>query len=139
MSNPSTLVLDSSVLVAILTREPGNEIFDDTINTADMVFVGAPTLVETAMVLTTRLAPERGMGHLLSFLHRTKCETIAFTGAHFLEAANAFEKFGKGRHPAALNMGDCNSYAVAKLARCPLLYKGDDFALTDLPPLTLPA
>ncbi len=139
MSKRSQLVLDSSILVAILTLEPGNEIYDHAINAAEQVLVGAPTLVETAMVLTNRLGHERAMSDLLSFLQRTNCETIAFTGTHFLEAASAFEKFGKGRHPAGLNMGDCNSYATAKLARATLLYKGIDFALTDLPPLTPPA
>jgi ribonuclease VapC len=56
-----------------------------------------------------------------------------------LEAIDAYQTFGKGRHPAALNMGDCNSYATAKIAGAALLYKGNDFVLTDLPKLTPPA
>ena len=139
MFNQPPLVLDSSVLVAIITKEPGNEIYDDFINAAAKVVVGTPTLVETAMVLTSRLGAVSGMNELLAFLNRTESEVIDFTRLHFMEAAAAFEKYGKGRHPAALNMGDCNSYATAKVAGATLLYKGDDFALTDLPKLTPPA
>jgi ribonuclease VapC len=139
MSDRKILVLDSSVLVAILTQEPNNEIYDDAINAADQVLIGTPTLVETAMVLTSRIGHQAGMAELLAFIGRTQCEVMDFTKLHFLEAVTAFEKFGKGRHPAALNMGDCNSYATAKVAGATLLYKGDDFALTDLPKLTPPA
>lgn len=138
MSESTYFVLDSSVIVSIILQEPDAEDFKRYLAARD-VAVGAPTLVETAIVLTSRLGSERAMRDLLSFLERTNCETIDFTGLHFMEAATAFEKYGKGRHPAGLNMGDCNSYATAKLARATLLYKGDDFALTDLPPLTLPA
>jgi ribonuclease VapC len=85
------------------------------------------------------LGPEKGMSGLLNFLERADCEVVDFTRLHFVEAAMAFQQFGKGRHPAALNMGDCNSYATAKVAGATLLYKGNDFALTDLPKLTPPA
>jgi ribonuclease VapC len=138
-SSKLPIVLDSSVIVAILTQEPDAEAYEVLVNSAQRLLVGAPTLVEASMVLISRLGPESGMIALLKFLTRSDCEVIDFTRLHFLEAATAFQKYGKGRHSAALNMGDCNSYATAKVAGAALLYKGDDFALTDLPKLTPPA
>jgi ribonuclease VapC len=139
MMSDGVVVLNSSVIVAILTREAGAEAYDSLVNSARRLLVGAPTLVEASMVLTTRLGPDKGMTALLRFLDQANCEVIDFTRLHFVEAALAFQQFGKGRHPAALNMGDCHSYATAKVAGAALLYKGNDFALTDLPKLTLPA
>ena len=139
MSSNKTLVLDSSVIVAILTREPDAEAYEELVNSAQRLLVGAPTLVETSMVLISRLGPENGMIAIFKFLTRTRCEVIDFTRLHFVEAATAFQQFGKGRHPAGLNMGDCNSYATAKVAGAALLYMGNDFAQTDLPKLTPPA
>ena len=139
MSNHLTFVLDSSVIVAILTREPDAEAYEDLVNSAQRLLVGAPTLVETSMVLISRLGSDNGMIALFKFLTTTGCEVIDFTRLHFVEAATAFQQFGKGRHPAGLNMGDCNSYATAKVAGAALLYKGNDFGQTDLPKLTPPA
>jgi ribonuclease VapC len=139
MSSHRALVLDSSVLVAILTEEPDAKDFNSHMNSASRLLAGAPTLVETAMVLISRLGPHNGMYALHKFLAKTRCEVIDFTWGHAVEAAAAFQKYGKGRHPAALNMGDCNSYATAKVAGAALLYKGNDFTLTDLPKLTPPA
>ena len=138
MSRQTAYVLDSSAIVALILNEPGSEDLDESLNAAVSLLVGTPTLVETAMVLISRLGAAEGMTSLLSFLHLTNCDTVDFTALHFAEAAGAFERYGKGRHSARLNMGDCNSYAIAKVAGVPLLYKGNDFALTDLPVLTLP-
>lgn len=138
MSSP-LFVLDSSVIVAILTGEPDAGVYGGLVNSAGRLLVGTPTLVEASMVLSTRLGPEKGLSALLNFLEQVDCEVVDFTRLHFVEAAMAFQQFGKGRHPAALNMGDCNSYATAKVAGGTLLYKGNDFALTDLPKLTPPA
>lgn len=139
MSNAPTYVLDSSAIVAILLKEPDAVSFKPYLDPPARLLVGAPTLVETAMVLISRRGPTAGMSDLLRFLQSTSCEIVEFNQLHFIEAATAFENFGKGRHPASLNMGDCNSYATAKVAGAALLYKGDDFALTDLPKLTPPA
>lgn len=139
MSNRKQYVLDSSAIVAIILQEPDSHYLASFLTPDTNVSVGTPTLVEAAMVLISRLAPGKGLPALLSFVQQTNCETISFTGAHFAEAAIAFERFGKGRHPASLNIGDCNSYATAKLAGATLLYKEDGFAKTDLPPLTPPA
>ena len=104
MSSNKTLVLDSSVIVAILTREPDAETYEELVNSAQRLLVGAPTLVETSMVLISRLGPENGMIAIFKFLTRTRCEVIDFTRLHFVEAATAFQQFGKGRHPAGLNL-----------------------------------
>jgi ribonuclease VapC len=126
------MVLDSSAIVAIHLREPGHERLIDRIDTAEVVVVGVPTLLETAMVLTARLGQDaRPM--IFAFLRRLEAEVIPFNEEHLDAAATAFIRFGRGRHPAALNFGDCMSYAVASVAGMPLLSTGEDFKRTDIP------
>ena len=126
------MVLDSSAIVAIHLREPGHERLIDKIDAAEVVVVGVPTLLETAMVLTARLGQDaRPM--LFAFLRRVEAEVIPFNEEHLDAAATAFIRFGRGRHPAALNFGDCMSYAVASVAGMPLLSTGADFRRTDIP------
>jgi ribonuclease VapC len=126
------MVLDSSAIVAIHLRESGHERLIDKIDAAEVVVVGVPTLLETAMVLTARLGQDaRPM--ILAFLRRVEAEAIPFNEEHLDAAATAFIRFGRGRHPAALNFGDCMSYAVASVAGMPLLSTGEDFRKTDIP------
>jgi ribonuclease VapC len=126
------MVLDSSAIVAIHLREPGHERLIDQIDAAEVVVVGVPTLLEAAMVLTGRLGQDaRPM--LFAFLRRVEAEVIPFNEEHLDAAATAFIRFGRGRHPAALNFGDCMSYAVASVAGMPLLSTGEDFKRTDIP------
>jgi ribonuclease VapC len=126
------MVLDSSAIVAIHLREPGHERLIDRIDTAEVVVVGVPTLLETAMVLTARLGQDaRPM--IFAFLRRLEAEVMPFNEEHLDAAATAFIRFGRGRHPAALNFGDCMSYAVASVAGMPLLSTGEDFKRTDIP------
>jgi ribonuclease VapC len=125
------MVLDSSAIVAIHLREPGYERLFERIDGAEVVVVGVPALLETTMVLTARLGRDaRPM--LFAFLRRIEAEVIAFNDEHLDEAATAFMRFGRGRHPAALNFGDCMSYAVASVAGMPLLFTGEDFGRTDI-------
>ncbi len=125
------MVLDSSAIVAIHLREPGHERLMDRIDAAEVVVVGVPTLLESVMVLTSRLGHDaRPM--LLAFLRRVEAEVVPFNQEHMDAAATAFIRFGKGRHPAALNFGDCMSYAVASVAGMPLLFMGEDFRQTDI-------
>ena len=98
---------------------------------ADVKGVGAPTLTEAGLVLTSRLKTNAET-ILADFLNIHTVSVVAFSDAHWREAVRAFARFGKGRHPAKLNFGDCLSYAAAKVARKPLLYIGDDFTRTDL-------
>jgi ribonuclease VapC len=126
------LILDSSAILAILLGEPDGDMLLDRLQSGPSPLgVGAPTLLETATVLTSR----RGWGalnELKEFLQDLSVVVVPFAESHWHEALEAHRRFGKGRHPAALNFGDCLSYAVAKVAREPLLFVGDDFPRTDL-------
>lgn len=125
------MIIDSSAIVAIFLREKGSDRLLDELEAADDVRVGSPTLVETAMVLTSRLGDE-GRTMLLSLLQEVNVDVLSFSDAHWRIAQSAFVRYGKGRHPAALNFGDCLTYATAYVAGEPLLCVGDDFAQTDL-------
>jgi ribonuclease VapC len=125
------MVLDSSAIVAIHLREPGCERLMERIERAEVVVIGVPTLLESVMVLTTRLGQDaRPM--LFAFLRRLEAEVVPFNQEHLDAAATAFIRFGRGRHPAALNFGDCMSYAVASVSGMPLLFTGEDFRRTDI-------
>jgi ribonuclease VapC len=125
------MVLDSSAIVAIHLREPGHERLIERIDAAEVVVVGVPTLLESAVVLTARLGRDaRPM--VFAFLRRLEAEVVPFNEEHLDAAATAFIRFGRGRHPAALNFGDCMSYAVASVAGLPLLFTGEDFRRTDI-------
>lgn len=125
------MILDSSVIVAVLLREPGFARFVAAMAAADVLSVGAPTLAETGLVLASRLGPDAA-DTLLRWLTDFDVNVIAFDAPHWLVAVDAFERFGKGRHPAGLNFGDCLAYAVATLADQPLLCVGEDFRRSDL-------
>lgn len=125
------MVLDSSVLIAISRQEPGFERLVRAIEDAAEVFAGAPTLVETSMVLSTRLHKD-ARPFVDEMLKRFGVTVIPFDAVHAQAAGAAFLRFGRGWHRAALNFGDCMSYAVASVAGLPLLYAGKDFAETDI-------
>ena len=125
------MVLDSSAIVAIHLKEPGYERLIEAIDGAEVVVVGVPTLLETAMVLTARLGQD-ARPLIFAFLRRLEAEVIAFHEEHLDAAITAFLRFGQGRHPAALNFGDCMAYAVASVAGMPLLFTGEDFSRTDI-------
>lgn len=125
------MILDSSAVVAILLREAGADELEAKVAAAPALGIGAPTFVEVLMVLSSRFGPFAA-GHLEGFLQRSDAVVVSFSEEHARVAAEAFARFGKGRHRAALNFGDCMTYAVAKLAGRPLLCTGNDFAKTDL-------
>jgi ribonuclease VapC len=126
------MVLDASAIVAIIQEEPGAEELVRRIDQAEIVVVGAPTLLEAGLVLTPRLRRDP-RSVLAGFLRGSEAEVIPFTEEHYLVALAAFNRYGKGRHPAALNLGDCLTYAVARVAGMPLLFTGEDFSKTDIP------
>lgn len=127
------MVVDSSALLAILFKEEGYEALLQAIQEAPRAAVGAPTLVETAVAFGRRVGFERA--HLVERLvEALGLEVLPFTQEHYREAVRAYARYGKGRHPAGLNLGDCLSYAVARVEGRPLLYKGEDFRQTDLGP-----
>jgi ribonuclease VapC len=125
------MIIDSSVLVAILRTEPGYERFVLAIAQAKRRLLAAPTFLESTMVLASGRQDEI-LGRLDDFLREAAIETVAFTADHAAVARQAFLRYGKGRHPAGLNFGDCIAYATARLEAMPLLFKGDDFRLTDI-------
>lgn len=125
------MIVDSSALVAILLAEPDREVLVDHLASASVIGIGAPTLVETGIVLTARLGVA-GRSLLARLLDEAGIETIPCTAAHWPVAVDAFVRFGKARHPAALNFGDCLTYATCRLAGRPLLCTGNDFPQTDL-------
>ncbi|MGE5836580.1 MAG: type II toxin-antitoxin system VapC family toxin [Acidobacteriota bacterium] len=127
------MTLDSSALIAILFGESGCLDLVDRVLEADVVRVGAPTLTETAIVtIARRRAPLRQ--ELSMLLRELDVTVVPFTIAHYEAAARAYERFGRGRHEANLNFGDCLSYAVAAVAGDTLLFVGDDFRHTDIEP-----
>jgi ribonuclease VapC len=125
------VILDTSAVIAIIRREPGFEELVRSIAAAPVIGIGAPTLAEAAIVLTARFGAD-ARGLLATLLRDFEIDVVPFGEAHWQEALTAFERFGKGRHPAALNFGDCLSYAAAQVSKQPLLAIGDDFPRTDL-------
>lgn len=125
------MTLDSSALVAILFAEPGFLDLVDRILQADTVRAGAPTLVETALVLAGRRGKPttREVEELVRELAIT---VVPFGEAEWRAAVDAFGRYGRGRHKAALNFGDCLSYATAAVASDTLLFVGADFSQTDI-------
>ena len=125
------MILDTSAVVAILLREPGFEQLVDKLGAEPRAGIGIPTLTETTIVLSARLrADARAL--MSRFLNEASVVTVPFGEVHWGTAVDAWLRFGKGRHPAGLNFGDCMAYAVSKVAGEPLLCVGDDFAQTDL-------
>jgi ribonuclease VapC len=125
------IVIDNSALVAILRDEPERPMFIDSIVDHGEPCISAATYVEASMVMELRFG-DRGGREIDTLLEDVGIATIAFDQAQAKLAREAFRRFGKGQHRAALNLGDCFSYALAKTLNAPLLFKGDDFALTDL-------
>ena len=125
------MVLDTSALVAVLQDEPERSRFIRLIDAADACRLSAATLVETSIVIEERFGAE-GARDLDLFLSRAGVETVSVDAEQAQRARHAFSRFGRGRHPAGLNVGDCFSYALATSLSEPLLFKGRDFALTDV-------
>jgi ribonuclease VapC len=125
------MILDSSALLAIVFKAPGAEAVLERVETAAGVAAGTPTLAETGIVLHARLG-EKAHGLLERLLDELSIQEVPFGEMHWREAVDAYRRFGKGRHPAALNFGDCMTYAVAALSGEPLLFVGEDFSRTDL-------
>ena len=125
------MIIDSSAILAVIGKERGYERIVHELAASPQTRIGAPTRVETGIVLAARFGP-RGKTALARFLQENSIGTVAFEEVHASVALDTYSRFGKGRHPAALNFGDCCTYAVASVAGEPLLCTGDDFARTDL-------
>jgi ribonuclease VapC len=125
------MTLDPSAVLAVLQDEPERAEFVSLIEKAPRRLISAVSVLEAAMVLEARRGEDAG-SDLDLFLHRASVETVPFDDEQLIWARKAFRRFGKGRHAAGLNFGDCASYALAQWSGEPLLFKGTDFAATDV-------
>jgi ribonuclease VapC len=125
------MTLDSSALIAILFGEAGHLDLIDRILSAPGVRVGAPTLVETSMVLAGRRKTAT-VGEVRALVQELGVTVVPFGEREWHAATGAFLRFGRGRHPAALNFGDCLAYAAASTANDSLLFVGGGFTHTDI-------
>lgn len=125
------IVVDSSALIAILLNEDEKLPFAEAIVGADGARISAPNYFEASMVAEARQS-ETGCRDLDRLTESLGLEVVAFDAGHLQAARDAFRNYGKGRHRAGLNFGDCCAYALAKVLGAPLLFKGNDFALTDI-------
>ncbi len=125
------LVVDTSALMAILLEEPDAVLFAQALHDADELRMSAPSWLEAAQVATGRRGG-KGYEQFHELVTRLPVEIVPCDETLARVAYGAWLRFGKGRHPASLNFGDCFSYALAKLRGEPLLFKGDDFSKTDI-------
>jgi ribonuclease VapC len=125
------MTLDTSAVLAVLQDEAEGDEFWALIEAAPRRLISAVSVLEAAMVLEGRRTGDAG-ADLDQFLRRASIETVAFDEEQLVVARRAFRRFGKGRHQAGLNFGDCAAYALAQWSGEPLLFKGADFAATDV-------
>jgi ribonuclease VapC len=125
------MIVDSSALIAVVFQEEGFEVLVEKLVESEAIGIGTPTLAETGIVLAARLRRDP-QGLMARLLYELQISEIPFGESHWRQALGAYQRFGRGRHRANLNFGDCLTYAVASLALEPLLFVGDDFAATDL-------
>lgn len=124
-----TIVVDTSAIMAVLLKEPDGDRYSDALVEADEILVSAGTVLEATLVSTRLTGSARSVERILASL---RFEVRAFDAVQLAIAQAGFAQFGKGRHPAKLNLGDCFAYALSKSTGFPLLWKGDDFSQTDL-------
>ncbi len=125
------MVIDTSAFAAIFFAEPERKTFLDAVTATASRLVSAATVLETGIVLEGRQGEAAGREFDL-FVVRAGLQIVPVDAEQADLARSAWRKYGKGRHPAALNFGDCFSYALAKFSGEPLLAKGTDFGLTDI-------
>ena len=125
------LVVDSSVLIAILLAEPDAQKYAKQLALADSIYISTVSVLESSIVIQSKEG-EQGASMLDELLCAISPTIVAFDSEQMKLARKAWQQYGKGRHPARLNFGDCCSYAVAKSLGLPLLFQGNDFSQTDL-------
>ncbi|MDJ0863238.1 MAG: type II toxin-antitoxin system VapC family toxin [Gammaproteobacteria bacterium] len=125
------MVIDTSALLAILQDEPERRVFNEAVEAADTRSVSVASFVEVSIVIDSRYGPD-GVRDFDLLLSKAEIQLVPVDSEQAFLARQAFRQYGKGRHAASLNFGDCFSYALAKSLGEPLLFKGEDFAKTDL-------
>ncbi len=125
------MVIDTSALMAVLLGEPESETFARLIAADPKRLVSSFTALESGIVIEAKKG-DAGGRELDLLMHRSEMEIVAMDSRQFEIARTAWRLYGKGRHPAALNIGDCCAYALSKYSGEKLLYKGDDFSKTNI-------
>ena len=127
------MILDTSAVLAIVLGEPGFEAFVDAIASAPSCRISAASFVEASILAESRIG-DQGIRQCDSFFRTSRISVEPVTEDQALLAGQGYSDYGKGRHPAGLNFGDCFAYALAKATGEPLLFKGQDFRQTDIQP-----
>ena len=127
----STLVIDTSAAVAVILDEPGASVLVGALEAADRRIIGSPTLVELGLVLTSRIGPTAS-GIIDRFLRDAEIDVVDFDREMAERSLEGWRRFGKGRHPAALNMGDAFAFGIAVTLQGTVLCVGNDFSQTDV-------
>ncbi len=127
------MILDTSAVLAIVLGEPGFEAFVDAIASAPSCRISAASFVEASILAESRIG-DQGIRQCDSFFRTSRISVEPVTEDQALLARQGYSDYGKGRHPAGLNFGDCFAYALAKATGEPLLFKGQDFRQTDIQP-----
>lgn len=125
------MVIDTSALLAILQDESERRAFAEAIEAAGSCSMSVANLLESSLVIESRFGAE-GSRDLDQLVQKARIEPVPFDTEQLAIARRAFSRFGKGRHPAGLNFGDCFSYALARHLGEPLLFAGKDFTRTDI-------
>ena len=125
------MVIDTSALIAILQNEPEGRPFTEAIEAADTRALSVVSFVEASMVIDARYGPD-GLRDLDLYIAKARIDLVPVDADQAHAARSAFRAYGKRRHPAGLNFGDCFAYALARTLGQPLLFKGEDFPLTDV-------
>lgn len=125
------LVVDTSAWLCILLNEPDASRYAEALALADTIQMSSVSYVELGIVMSSRFGVA-GLERADRLLHSLNTETVPFDRSQADAALSVWQRYGKGNHPARLNFGDCCTYALAKLHNTPLLYKGNDFAQTDI-------
>ncbi len=125
------MVIDTSALLAILQNEPERRKFNEAIEAAETRSMSTASFLETSMIVESRYGAD-GVRDLDLLIAKAKVSLVPVDEDQAHLARQGFQKYGKGRHPAGLNYGDCFSYALARSLELPLLFKGNDFSQTDV-------
>ncbi len=125
------MVIDTSAIIAILNLEPEATIFANALASDSVRLISMGTALETSIIVKAR-KEEAGIRELEFFLYKAAVNLVNFDENQLKMARYAFEHYGKGRHPASLNFGDCFAYSLSKTSGQPLLFKGNDFTQTDV-------
>jgi len=125
------MVIDTSALIAILQDEPERRVLNEAIEAAESCAMSTGSFLETSMLIESRYGPD-GTRDLDLFISKARITLASVDADQAYVARDAFRHYGKGRHPAGLNFGDCFAYALAKMLDEPLLFKGNDLVLTDI-------